>query len=273
MAYTHYSIYAVACKKHRGKLANWEVRWTGPFVIENKLNSANYVVKKGRGKPVVIHIDRLRKLPTEMGTDDIGRPANDGSATSPPAKHRKPDIPAAATDTASVETANCAEPEFSRLVTRAASRRGQRRTTHSPRTGLGFSAHIPSPPQSRDATVAQSAACSDRPRPPWAHRPTRACRRPAHYVQQVQAVLTNQACARRTTCRTGTSSAAVAICFPASDNSARAPCRRSLVEDRPGSRSSRSVHDDFSMQRSRVMRREADCSDSESDSGSASWWA
>jgi len=33
-------------KKHRGKFAKWEVRWTGPFVIENKLNSANYVGKK-----------------------------------------------------------------------------------------------------------------------------------------------------------------------------------------------------------------------------------
>jgi len=73
-------------KKHCGKFAKWEVQWTAPFVIENKLNQANYVMKKGRGKPVVIHNDRLRKLPTGVDTDNTGHPVSNSSATSPPAK-------------------------------------------------------------------------------------------------------------------------------------------------------------------------------------------
>jgi len=68
------------------------------------LNSANYVVKRGRGKPLVIHIDRLRKLPTEMGTDDTGCPTNDSSATSPQAKWCKSDTAAAATSTSRTDT-------------------------------------------------------------------------------------------------------------------------------------------------------------------------
>jgi len=78
-------------KKHHGPFAKWEVRWTGPFAIHNNLISANYVVKNGRGKPVVIHIDRLRKLPTEIDTDDTGHPASDSSTASPPAKRCKSD--------------------------------------------------------------------------------------------------------------------------------------------------------------------------------------
>jgi len=123
-------------KKHRGKFAKWEVQWTGPFVVENKLNQANYVVKKGRGKPVVIHIDRLRKLPTGVDTDNTGCPTSDSTATSPPAKRRKADIPVMATGTPCAETASCTEPELSRPVTCAASRRGQRHNT--PRLELAW---------------------------------------------------------------------------------------------------------------------------------------
>jgi len=56
-------------KKRRGKFAKWEVRWVGPYFVQNKLNLTNYVVKKGRSKPIVIHIDRLRKLPVDVETD------------------------------------------------------------------------------------------------------------------------------------------------------------------------------------------------------------
>jgi len=99
-------------KKRRGRFAKWDVRWVGPFVIENKLNSANYVIKKGRGKPVVIHVDRLRKLPTEIDIGDINGLASDVPATSPPAKRCKSDtaaettdMPVAAADAAAAATA------------------------------------------------------------------------------------------------------------------------------------------------------------------------
>ena len=68
-------------KKHRGKFAKWQIRWVGPFVVENKLNEANYIVRKGRGKLVVIHIDRLRKLPAEVDVDNTGRPVSNSEST------------------------------------------------------------------------------------------------------------------------------------------------------------------------------------------------
>jgi len=82
-------------KKHRGKFAKWEVRWQGPYTVQNKLNSANYVVKKGRSKPVVIHIDRLRKLPVEVDTDSADRSEHGGVLVGLPAATRQSDIAAA----------------------------------------------------------------------------------------------------------------------------------------------------------------------------------
>jgi len=256
------------------------VQWTDPFIIENKLNSANYVVQKGRGKAVVIHIDWLCKLPTEIHTDDTGHPASDSPATSPPAKRCKSDTAAAATsarrtdaqsvasrpvtpatdtDMASMEAANVTEPELNGPVTRAASTRGQKLTTRSPNRGLGFSTHIPSPRQSTDATIALPACRDDRPRPPLARRPTRVRRWPARYLQLVQAVLTNQACARSVTCRPGLSHAAAATCSVKSESVARArgDCYCCTGEDSCDSRSLRSGFDGADMPRSRILRRGA----------------
>jgi len=101
-------------KKHRSKFAKWQVRWVGPFVVENKLNQANYVVRKGRGKPVVIHIDRLRKLPTEVNTDNADCPVRNTSPTSSPTKRRKADSAATATST------SCTDSDVSRPLTRPA---------------------------------------------------------------------------------------------------------------------------------------------------------
>ena len=46
---------------------------------------ANYVVKKGRSRSIVIHIDRLRKLPVDVEADSTGRSEHDGVVVGSPA--------------------------------------------------------------------------------------------------------------------------------------------------------------------------------------------
>jgi len=128
--------------KHCGKFVKWQRRWVGPFVVKNKLNEANYVVRKGRGKPVVIHIDRLRKLTAEVDADNTGRPVSNSRPTSQPAKRRRADNAATATAT----SMHCTDAEFSRPITWALNRRGQDCNIRVDRPGLGFRAHISSPP-------------------------------------------------------------------------------------------------------------------------------
>jgi len=46
-------------RKQSGKFVKWQVCWRGPLVIERKLNDTNDVLRKGKGKAVVVHIDRM----------------------------------------------------------------------------------------------------------------------------------------------------------------------------------------------------------------------
>jgi len=39
------------------------VSWLGPVVVQRKLNESNYVVRRGKGKSAVIHVDCMCKLP------------------------------------------------------------------------------------------------------------------------------------------------------------------------------------------------------------------
>ena len=50
-------------KKKRGHFAKWVVSLHGPTVVQCKLNQSNYVLRKGNGKCVVVHVDRMCKLP------------------------------------------------------------------------------------------------------------------------------------------------------------------------------------------------------------------
>jgi len=50
-------------RKQRGRFAKWAACWRGPAVVQRKLNNSNYVLHKGKGKCVVVHVDRMRKLP------------------------------------------------------------------------------------------------------------------------------------------------------------------------------------------------------------------
>jgi len=168
-------------KKRRGHFAKWDVRWVGPFVIENKLNSANYVIKKGRGKPVVIHVDRLRKLPTEIDTGDTGGSASNIPAASPPAercvsdtaaaKAGMPATPVMAPNMVSVEAANVINPEFNRPVTRAAGTGGKHRAALLPWMRSRAAGHIPLHCPGSDVAVASPACLDDWPRPSPSPRP------------------------------------------------------------------------------------------------------
>jgi len=51
-------------RKQKGRFAKWQTVWSGPYTVVKKLNDCNYSVKKGRSKPAVVHVDRMRKLPT-----------------------------------------------------------------------------------------------------------------------------------------------------------------------------------------------------------------
>jgi len=44
-------------RKQKVKFAKWQVCWKGPVTVEHKLNDTNYVLHKGRGKAMVVHID------------------------------------------------------------------------------------------------------------------------------------------------------------------------------------------------------------------------
>jgi len=50
-------------RKQKGRFAKWQTVWSGPYSVVKKLNDCNYSVKKGRSKPAVVHVDRMRKLP------------------------------------------------------------------------------------------------------------------------------------------------------------------------------------------------------------------
>ena len=149
-------------KKRRGKFVKWEVRWVGPYTVQNKLNSANYVVKKGRSKPIVIHIDRLRKLPVEMECDSAASPANDGALARPPTVTRQSDTAAPAADPGSIESVE------SRPVMRSSSCRNQLSNVQPSLPGLGVCAHIPLSDQhtvTPGTTPPQSAASANKPPP------------------------------------------------------------------------------------------------------------
>jgi len=56
-------------RKKRGKFAKWQVCWKGAVTVERRLNDTNYVLQRSdNSKPVVVHVDRMRKLPQSMET-------------------------------------------------------------------------------------------------------------------------------------------------------------------------------------------------------------
>jgi len=96
-------------KRCRGQFAKWQSCWTGPCVVENKLNRMNYAVKKGRGKAAVIHINRMQKLLNELGLENSDSQEDDMHSTSQPKVWRRARDAAMETSTHCTMTANCTD--------------------------------------------------------------------------------------------------------------------------------------------------------------------
>jgi len=78
-------------RKQCGKFAKWQVCWKGPVTVQCKLNDTNYVLRKGKGKAVVVHVDRMRKLPnlSDMESSDSHMHTKHNESTIPPyMRHR-----------------------------------------------------------------------------------------------------------------------------------------------------------------------------------------
>jgi len=72
-------------RKECGKFAKWQVCWQGPVTVQRKLNDSNYVLRKGKGKAVVVHVDCMRKLPTLLDLESVDSHTH--------TKHNEPTIP------------------------------------------------------------------------------------------------------------------------------------------------------------------------------------
>jgi len=59
--------------------------------VQRKLNDSNYVLRKEKGKAVVIHVDRMRKLPTssDMESADSHTQTKHNEPTILPYKRRR----------------------------------------------------------------------------------------------------------------------------------------------------------------------------------------
>jgi len=252
-------------KKKRGKFAKWQISWLGPFVVGNKLNQTNFAVQKGKGKSVVVHIDRMRKLLSKANTENPNCLVNDTSPTSQSDQWRKASDAAIETSTHCTGTANCTDPETSRsLFHYTDSQSGQYTNVCVDRNSLSLRDHIPALSQSTDTTVAKTAARDNKPCPALTSRPQHACRRPACYLEQVQVRLTNQACTRCVSCRAANNNTAMAICSTESESDTCVSACRTLH----GRRFAGCIRSEVNMPRSRILRREAESTDSDSESGS-----
>ena len=171
-------------KKCHGQFAKWQSCWVGPYTIETVLNQTNYVVKKGRGKGAVIHVDRMRKLPNELSSDYSDSQGDDMHPTSQPRQRRKASDAAMETSTHCTMTANCTDtdtstPLFSPMDTCS---------DHSPDACVSIGLDICNPTVDETESqsthrasveMAKSVTTRHKPRPAVTKWPVRLRRRPA----------------------------------------------------------------------------------------------
>jgi len=80
--------------------------------VERKLNDTNYVLRKGKGKAVVVHVDRIRKLPKLSDSESVDSHTHT-QYTEPTTKSckrcRSANATDSMTDTHCMSTANCTD--------------------------------------------------------------------------------------------------------------------------------------------------------------------
>jgi len=193
-------------KKRRGQFAKWQSCWVGPYTIENVLNQINYVVKKCRGKGAVIHVDRMRKLPNELSSDNSDSQEDDMRSTSPHKQRHKDSDAAMETSTHCTITANCTDtdtstPLFSPMDTCS---------DHLPDACVSVGLDICNPTVDASQSThrgsvetAESFTTRHKPCPAVTKRPVRLRRRPVRFLETIQARrLINRNSAAHALCRT-----------------------------------------------------------------------
>jgi len=88
-----------------------------PMTVQRKLNESNYVIHKGKGKCVVIYVDRIRKLPissldenessVDMSTDPHTHASEDKETSVVPSKRHTLQPATDVSTSCTADTENC----------------------------------------------------------------------------------------------------------------------------------------------------------------------
>ena len=153
------------------------------------MNSTNYVVKKVRGKGAVIHADRMRKLPSELRSDNSDSQGDDMHSTSQPKQRRTASDAAMATSTNCTMTTNCTDTDTSTPLSPPM----DTCSDHPPDACVSFGLDIcdltvdeterQGTHGSSTATAVSTAAAELEPSHTVTRQPTRVRRRPARFVE------------------------------------------------------------------------------------------
>ena len=164
------------------------------MTIQRKLNDSNYVLRKSKGKAVVVHVDHMRKLPILQDAE-----LSDSHTHT---KHKEPTIPPY-----KWHRTQPATDEMPSIHPTDSSSRVDRADRHSPvvkTTDTSQSANICTPSdldtcrprkqasQSTDAAAETGVVTmdqADKPHPRYAGRPSRSHRKPNRFLDNIEASL------------------------------------------------------------------------------------
>jgi len=196
-------------RKRSGHFAKWAICWQGPWSVQRKLYELNYVVRKGaKGKCIVDHVNRMRKLPISQevkGSVESSVESSDwhmhtrenNEPTIPPGKRSRTQ-PATDIDMPSIHTA-----ETANHGNRADEISPVDKATDSNSEPINAAAEgVPNNPDTKEAreqayqstshvgdTAIVPTGQNSRPQPETAGRPTHSHNRPIRYLDTVEASL------------------------------------------------------------------------------------
>ena len=244
-------------------------------IVMVKPNEVNYVVKRGKGKSVVIHIYRMQKLPNELDSENPDYQENDKCPTSQPKLWRKANNAAMETSTHCAKTASCIDSDTNPSLFPSMDNSGNHSPNACVSNGLDICKPSVAESQSTDGAsmeTAESATTQHRPCPTLANWPARVQRRPARFLETVQACrLPNQNSTARACCRLASSDVTVASCRQLEHGARCCMSRTSVARGCLLSTESVVLWCVDDMPRSKIFRREQEFLDSESsETGSGS---